>query len=116
MKMKEEIQKLLVDLKSKKANFKSVISFIETYYECFPTAFKNGQVTNAAEENQGSAKVLSFGQLNNLSKEDTLLLFGEHYDAVMNNPEGQDHQNIRQFQQQGWDGVSFQGEALRLKV
>lgn len=73
---------------------------------------KNGDTYNEATQNQGSAKVLAFGRLNNLSKEDTLLLFAEHYQSVLDKPDASDHQNIRQFMANGWDGVVFEGEAL----
>ena len=67
---------------------------------------------NAADQNQGSAKVFAFAKLNELSKEDTLKLFAEHYQSVLDTPEGEDHQNIRQFILNGWDGVYFEGEVL----
>lgn len=93
--MKEQFASLLQQLKSNLVSFKEVIEFIETYYQHQPTAFKNGETYNEATQNQGSAKVFSFAQLNNLSKEDTLFLFAEHYQAVLNTPDATDHQNIR---------------------
>ena len=88
-------------------SFTEVIEFIETHYQHQPTAFKNGDAYNDATQNQGSAKVFAFAQLNELSKEDTLLLFAEHYKAVLANPDGVDHQNIRQFMKNGWQGIQF---------
>ncbi|ENR5726451.1 HopJ type III effector protein, partial [Acinetobacter baumannii] len=41
--------------------------------------------------------------------------FAEHYASVLATPEGTDHQNIRQFMQNGWDGVKFEGQALTEK-
>ncbi|MFX6035677.1 HopJ type III effector protein, partial [Acinetobacter baumannii] len=76
---------------------------------------KNGTQVNAATENQGSAKVLSFAQLNRLSEADTLQLFAEHYDDVIATPGAANHQNIRQFMQNGWKGVHFESEALTEK-
>ncbi len=95
--------------------FKEVIAFIETYYQHQPTAFKNGEAYNEATQNQGSAKVFAFAKLNGLSKEDTLYLFAEHYQAVLNTPDATDHQNIRQFMLHGWQGVVLEGEALLAK-
>ena len=58
----------------------------------------------------------SFAKQINLSKEQTLTLFGEFYrEDVLNNPNGTDHQNIRNFIESGWDGISFDGEALKKK-
>lgn len=103
---------LLTQLQIKTANFADVIRFIEARYTPVPTAFRNGDQANAATENQGSAKLLSFAKLEGLSETDTLSLFAEHYAAVLATPEGIDHQNIRQFMLHGWAGVVFEGEAL----
>jgi hypothetical protein len=113
--MNEQLITLINKLKDNSRSFKEVIEFIETHYQHQPTAFKNGEVHNEATQNQGSAKVFTFAQLNNLSKEDTLYLFAEHYQSVLNNPNGTDHQNIRQFMIHGWPGVVFEGQALLAK-
>jgi hypothetical protein len=110
--MKEQLTTLLKKLKEDSLPFKDVIEFIETYYQHQPTAFKNGDLRNEATQNQGSAKVFTFAQLNKLSKEDTLNLFAEHYRSVLENPDGTDHQNIRQFMIHGWPGIIFEGQAL----
>lgn len=113
--MKEQLDTLLKNLKEKTLAFKDVIGFIETHYQHRPAAFKNGEAYNEATENQGSAKVFAFAQINKLSETDTLYLFAEHYQAVLNTPSGTDHQNIRQFMKHGWAGISFQSEALIAK-
>jgi hypothetical protein len=113
--MEAKIVELLTKLKTNSILFNDVISFIEQHYEHRPTAFRNGANSNEATENQGSAKVFSFAKLNHLGKEDTLLLFAEHYQSVRNTPDGSDHQNIRQFMLHGWDGIQFEGEALRAR-
>lgn len=111
--MNATIQQLIEDLNSKNRLFSDVISFIDRNYEHTPTPFNNGTVVNRAAENQGSAKILALGHLNNLTKEDTLQLFAEHYQTVLERPSGEDHQNIRQFMENGWRGVTFHGEVLR---
>lgn len=51
-----------------------------------------------------------------MSKDETLALFGDFYRVdVLGNPNGEDHQNIRNFMQFGWDGIEFMGEALMKK-
>lgn len=96
--------------------FKEVIAFIDKHYDFTPTKFTNGNTVNEANQNNGSCKVFSFAQLNDLSKEETLNLFGEFYrEDILKNPEGTDHQNIRNFMEFGWDGISFEGKALRRK-
>jgi hypothetical protein len=113
--MKEQLATLIKKSKDTSLTFKEVIEFIETYYQHQPTAFKNGEAYNEATQNQGSAKVFAFARLNNLDEGDTLYLFAEHYQSVLNTPAGTDHQNIRQFMQHGWAGIAFEGEALQAK-
>jgi hypothetical protein len=113
--MKEQLSALLTKLKRNTATFNDVIEFIQTYYQYQPTAFNNGEAYNEATQNQGSAKVFAFAQLNKLSAVDTLYLFAEHYQAVLANPDAADHQNIRQFMANGWAGITFEGEALTEK-
>ncbi len=113
--MQEQLSSLIEKLKSNSISFKEVIEFIESRYQHHPTAFKNGDNYNESTQNQGSAKVFSFAQKNNLSKEDALYLFAEHYQSVLNTPDATDHQNIRQFMQYGWAGIAFEGEALTAK-
>ena len=108
-------QNLLAQLKDGTAKFADVLAFIEAHYQHTPTAFKNGAQSNAATDNQGSAKVFSFAKLQGLNQADTLSLFAEHYAAVLTTPDATDHQNIRQFMQHGWDGVTFDGTALSAK-
>ena len=96
--------------------FKEVIAYIDENYHFTPTQFTNGNTVNEADQNNGSCKVFSFAKLNHLSKEEVLNLFGEFYrEDVLKNPEGTDHQNIRNFMTFGWDGISFEGEALTKK-
>lgn len=109
------IKELLEKLNTKELQFKDVLSFIEEKYDYSSSAFQNGTQNNAETENQGSAKVLAFGKINNLSQEDTLTLFAEHYASVLATPNGVDHQNIRQFQLNGWSGVSFEKNVLTAK-
>ncbi|MEY8759450.1 HopJ type III effector protein [Chryseobacterium tongliaoense] len=96
--------------------FKEVIAYIDEHYDFIPTKFKNGNTVNEADQNNGSCKVFSFAKLSNLTKEQVLNLFGEFYrEDVLKNPEGTDHQNIRNFMEFGWNGISFEGEALKNK-
>ena len=97
-------------------SFQEVINLIDSNYNFTPTAFKNGNQQNNAGENNGSCKIFAFAKKNNLDKDETLVLFGSYYfDDVLKNPDGNDHQNIRNFMIFGWDGISFDGEALKFK-
>jgi hypothetical protein len=106
--MNTPISDLLTAVKVGEVNFSQVIEYIESDHPHTPTAFRNGNVFNEATQNQGSAKVLSFAQRHKLSKEETLSLFAEHYQAVLANPNASDHQNIRQFMLNGWEGIQFE--------
>lgn len=93
-------------------NFQNVITIIDENYDFTPTTFKNGNQLNNAGENNGSCKIFGFAKLQHLSKEETLLLFGDFYKDVLQTPEATDHQNIRNFMQFGWDGIQFEGTPL----
>ncbi len=96
--------------------FKDTMALIDTHYEFVEIAFNNGNVSNAAGQNSGSCKILSFARRQGLSVDKTLALFGQYYrEDVLQHPQGEDHQNIRQFMLHGWDGVEFYGEALTEK-
>lgn len=97
-------------------SFTEVIDYIDTHYNFTPTAFRNGETYNAVNQNNGSCKVFSFAQLQQLKKEQTLSLFRDYYRKdVLENPHGTDHQNIRNFITFGWDGIRFEGTALTKK-
>lgn len=97
--------------------FADVIEMIDRNYETGLLEFKNGDILNKQGENEGSAKVLSYAALSNLDKETTLKLWGEYYRDVVKNPDGDDHQNIRNFMKNGWEGVPFEnGIALTKKA
>jgi len=97
----------LVKSQPEKVEFNDVIACIDSEYTFIETSFTNGSQENAAGENNGSCKLLAFAQLHDLT------IFGIYYrNDVLQNPEGSDHQNIRQFMQFGFDQVSFNGAPL----
>ncbi|MDF2156912.1 HopJ type III effector protein [Algoriphagus sp. CAU 1675] len=96
--------------------FPEVIAYIDEHYAFTPTRFTNGKTTNEANQNNGSCKIFAFAQLMDLDKKSTLQLFGEYYrEEVLQNPEGSDHQNIRNFMEHGWEGIHFEGNPLTKK-
>lgn len=106
----------LVKKAPERINFTAVIEYIDEHYDFIPTQFTNGETINEPNKNNGSCKVFSFAKLNDLSKDETLALFGKYYrEDVLKNPEGTDHQNIRNFMKFGWDGISIDGNALSRK-
>lgn len=96
--------------------FSDTIAVIDAHYEFTPTAFQNGSIKNEAWQNSGSCKLFSFAKLHTLTEQQTLACFGDYYRVdVLQHPEAQDHQNIRNFVQSGWGGIQFESQALRAK-
>lgn len=94
-------------------NFSDTIALIDALYDFTPTAFTNGATRNEAGQNNGSCKLFSFAKLQGLSPKQTLACFGDYYRKdVLGNPDGADHQNIRNFMKSGWAGIEFSGTAL----
>lgn len=99
-----------------KIEFPDTVALINGLYEFTPTGFRNEEIYNEAGQNSGSCKVFAFARLHDLSPEMTLSCFGAFYRAdVLKNPDGSNHQNIRQFMKTGWDAIEFDGVALRAK-
>ena len=96
--------------------FQDSMAIIAKTYRYQPVEFNNGltePLVNAVGQNEGSCKICAFAQLHGLNQQETLALFGDYYrQDVLNNPAGNDHQNIRRFMRDGWDGLVFQGMAL----
>ena len=103
-------------MKPEAVTFENTMDIIEKHYDFKETAFLNGEMQNKAGQNNGSCKIFAFGQHNNLTENQTLHCFGNYYrEDVLENPRGNDHQNIRNFMEKGWQGINFDGEALIIK-
>ena len=97
-------------------SFEDTISTIDENYEFTPTEFKNGDLVNQANQNNGSCKIFAFCKLQNINASLALHCFGNYYQKdVLQHPDADDHQNIRNFMQSGWDGISFSAQALKSK-
>ena len=101
-------------------SFNETITVITKNYDYTPTEFINGladnKLINAAGTNEGSCKIFAFAQINQLTSQQTLNLFGDYYKVdVLEDPDGTGHQNIRNFMQYGWEGISFAKQALKAK-
>ncbi|TXD47707.1 HopJ type III effector protein [Polaribacter sp. IC073] len=111
------IQEFKTKLKSNptEINFADTMQVIEDNYHFTPTTFTNGELKNSAGENTGSCKLFAFAKHQKLTKEETLFCFGKHYKNVLEDVNGTSHLNIRNFMKSGFDSLSFDGEALKLK-
>ena len=112
MKLEEFKNKLAT--KPTNISFSDTMSVIESNFTFTPTAFTNGTITNELGQNSGSCKVFAFAKMEGFTKEDTLACFGAYYfDEVLQEPEGDGHQNIRNFMKSGFEGLTFDGEPLK---
>ncbi|MES2626360.1 MAG: HopJ type III effector protein [Pseudomonadota bacterium] len=95
--------------------FSSTLAFINQWFDFTPSAFRNGKVSNSAEQNQGSCRVLAMALLVGLSAEQTLQCFGEHYRDVLATPDVDNHHNLRRLQTEGLTDIHFDEQPLRYK-
>jgi len=110
------LQDLLSELrlKSNEVSFEQVMQVISDNYGYTPASFTNGDLLNEAGTNEGSCKIFYFAKLNELTEQQTLACFGRYYrEDVLQNPEGSDHGNIRNFMKTAWQGVEFHSIALK---
>lgn len=105
-------QTFLASLGSEGHRFADTQAFIESHYSYQPSAFTNGGVHNSSEQNQGSCKVLAMASDLGLSDQQALQCFAEHYVAVLADPHGDAHANIRALMAHGLAGVSFERQPL----
>ena len=102
-----EAQEFAKKLRSggKVSSIDETLKLLDANFDYFEVPFTNGDVKNAANQNVGSAKILSFGLLARLNEEETLRMFGPLSENL--SPTGTDHPNIRAFKKTGWAGVVF---------
>lgn len=114
-----KIQQLIDTIRSQPETieFSAVMDCIADNYAYTATRFCNGkgddQVINEAGTNEGSCKIFAFARLNKLNEVETLACFGNYYrEDVLQHPDNTDHANIRTFMRHGWDGITFDADAL----
>ncbi|MFI5671114.1 HopJ type III effector protein [Streptomyces sp. NPDC051704] len=110
-----DLNSLRASLASGEHEFADTLAFVAAHYDYRPQAFRNGELANAAGENEGSCKTLGLAVLEGLSGQEALLAFGEHYRSVLATPNDADHANIRNLMAHGLEGVKFAGQPLARK-
>jgi hypothetical protein len=95
--------------------FADTMQVIEGNYNFTPTRFANGEIKNNVGENLGSCKLFAFAKHQKFTKQATLFCYGAHYQNVLKDANGSSHQNIRNFIKTGFEGLSFESEAISLK-
>ncbi|TVZ16011.1 HopJ type III effector protein [Maribacter sp. MAR_2009_72] len=109
-----EEYKIKLAIRPKEISFSETMDVIDANYQFTSTSFTNGELDNEAGQNSGSCKVFAFAKKAGLSKDETLACFGSYYfDKVLKEPNGEGHQNIRNFMKTGFEGLHFNGEPLR---
>ncbi len=103
-----------------KTDFRECIAMIDNHYDYTPARFHNGigedRICNEAGTNEGSCKIFAFAKNHNLDKDQTLACFGDFYRIdVLQNPETNDHANIRTFMRHGWEGIEIEATVLTPK-
>lgn len=111
----KDLKDFRASLRNRNHPFSKTLAFIESTYDYRPSRFVNGSLENPAGENEGSCKTLGMALLEGFSTEEALLAFGEHYQAVLANPGGSDHRNIRALMETGLPGVRFDTPPLTRK-
>ena len=111
----KDLSTLLASLDSGQHLFADTLAFVAAHYDYQPQAFRNGELENAAGQNEGSCKTLGLAKLEGLSDRQALLAFGEHYRSVLAAPQGSDHGNIRNLMSHGLAGVTFARPPLTRK-
>ncbi len=111
------LDEFIVAVEQAPVAFTETMAVIASNYEYSAAGFHNGleegRIFNAAGTNEGSCKLFAFAKINGLGEQATLNCFGDYYTVdVLQNPEGQDHQNIRTFIDCGWKGIAFDSEPL----
>lgn len=101
-------------------SFHETMLVITENYNYSPAEFYNGQdsdlIINAPRTNEGSCKIFAFASLHGLDQQQTLNLFGDFYRIeVLENPDSDNHRNIRNFMKYGWAGIKLEKEILKLR-
>jgi hypothetical protein len=109
------LPEFLASIETDSHRFAATLAFIDQWFEFTPAAFRNGNVSNTVDQNQGSCRVLSMALLLGLSSEQTLKCFGEHYRDVLATPTVDNHHNLRRLQAEGLVDIHFDHPPLRRK-
>ncbi|HEA51392.1 hypothetical protein LCGC14_1935060 [marine sediment metagenome] len=113
MNVNEALRIHLASLDGGHADFDDTLALIDRHFDYQPTGFYNGAEFNATGENTGACRVFGIAQCCSLNEADTLRLFAQHYQQVLDDPAGESHGNIRQFISTGWSGIRFENPPLR---
>lgn len=106
----------LTQLAQEDFQFETTLAFIAEHFEFTPSAFDNGGVLNSIEQNQGSCKVFALAELLQLSQQQALCCFGQHYRDVLATPKVDNHHNLRRVLKEGLTDIRFDQFPLKAKA
>lgn len=99
-------------LRSEHHLFTDTLAFIAEHYSYTPSAFDNGSVSNGRSRTKVPARPWASPSSRASASRKPCWPSAKHYRAVRDNPEGDDHANIRALQQTGLAGVHFERQPL----
>lgn len=99
-------QAFLHALEAPEHRFADTLAFIEQWYHYQPSAFSFDGLASTLEQNQGSCKIFALAQLLNLSQQQTLQCFGEHY-RNLNSATAPLHANLNKLAKQPLSNLEF---------
>ncbi|MES2605539.1 MAG: HopJ type III effector protein, partial [Pseudomonadota bacterium] len=111
----QALTSFLAAIETDNHQFASTLDFINRWFDFTPSAFRNGPVVNTIDQNQGSCRVLAMALMQDLTANQTLKCFGEHYRDVLATPGADNHQNLRRLQADGLKDIQFDRQPLRRK-
>lgn len=108
------LEQFLANLANPQHRFADTLKFIDDWFVYSPSTFSFHQLHSQANENQGSCKILALAQFAQLTPQQALLCFGEHYRQLPQLPLDS-HLNLRQLAKQGLTQIQFAHFPLQLK-
>jgi len=95
--------------------FSDTQDLINKDYNYEANGFTIGDIYNDKNSNQWSGRILSYAIINKLNTIETLKLFGEYYQEVLDNPNADSHKNIRALMKYGIESAKFDNNKLLLQ-
>jgi HopJ type III effector protein. len=110
-----DLKDFRASLRNRNHAFSDTLAFIASAYDYQPSRFVKRHPGKCRRRERRLLQDARHGLLEGFSTEEALLAFGEHYQAVLANPNGSDHRNIRALMETGLPGVRFDSQPLKRK-
>lgn len=90
-----------MESKIERPRLESTIDSIKSMWDFIPQGFIVGNQTNEPGLNEASLLILAYADMYDLPLEKILIMFGEAYDEVVADPDGDNHLNVRSLMANG---------------